>query len=282
MFKNVVKFLNSARKGVKKMRKAIVILMVLGIFGLYAGVAYAALTDPVNITATVGAGTSSVDIIETSIGFGTVAPTQTDHRFEALVPMTADYFPAGFPWAVRIYTDNAPFTDPANVAAAKAGLKGVDGTSYITLKVWNGNYGPAVKPDPEGAYFWAGYDFNGDGDKLDTVTNGSISEVALGFDVNGDGDALDTGLGTVAVPITEAQLAGWLRIPEDNEHIATDKFTWRRLVWHDSDVTGGDGRMTSPFRSYLAIDAAGAKAQAYSCSSTNTPANPLTIQILNY
>lgn len=247
------------------MKKAIVILMVLGIFGLYAGVSYAALTDTVTVSATIGAGTSSVSITETTITFGTVAPLSTDHRFEATGPLTIDYFAAGFPWAVRVYTDNV-----AGGTAANAGLKGADGTSYVPLKIWTANLGPALKPNPEGDYFWQGYDFNGDGDRLDSITSGSYSEVTLGFDINGDGDALDTITPTVAVPLSEVQLAGWFRIPEDDEHTA-DKYTWRRLTWNE---VGKDASVPPPFPSYLAIDAAGAKAQGYSTI--------LTAQILNY
>ncbi|MDD5449363.1 MAG: hypothetical protein PHO42_02035 [Candidatus Omnitrophica bacterium] len=260
------------------MKKAILILMVLGIFGLYAGVAYAAPSDTVNITVTVGAGTSSVSIVETAISFGTVTPLATDRRFEALSAMTVDYFPAGFPWAVRVYTDNVLDTIPPAEAANSAGLRGADGSTYLPMKIWCSTFGPATKPNPEGLYFWAGYDFNGDGDKLDVLTSGSYSESTLGFDINGDGDAIDTITPTATAPLYEEQQGGWLRIPENNEH-TTDKFTWRRLVWNEP---GTDASLPPPFKSYLAIDASGAKAQLYSCSSTNVPPNPLTAQILNY
>ena len=247
------------------MRKAIVILMVLGIFGLYAGAAFAGLTDTVAVSATVAAGTSSVSITEATITFGTVAPLSTDHRFEAAGPMTVDYFAAGFPWAVRVYTDNV-----VGGTADNAGLEGADGTSYVPLKVYAANLGPELKPDPEGEYFWAGYDFNGDGDKDDEIIDGSIDETALGFDVNGDGDVLDAGLGTELDPVKEEQRVGWFRIPEDDEHTA-DKYTWRRLIFHDAERNAA---VPPPFTSYLAIDAAGTKAQAYSTT--------LTVQILNY
>ena len=197
--------------------KRIISLMIVAIFALQTGLAYAATSDTVNVLATVGAGTSFVDILNSAdITFGTVNPTGTDHRFEATTAMSLDYFAANSPWTIRVWTANSPGVDPDEGAAA--GLQGADGVTYMPLKVWNVNFGPlATKPDPEVDATWNSPD------------------------------------------------EGWARIPEQDEH-TSNPLTWRRLTYTGAEIT-------APFDNYLAIDAAGKVAQAYSTI--------LTVEIIN-
>ncbi|NQU74043.1 MAG: hypothetical protein HQ547_04990 [Candidatus Omnitrophica bacterium] len=250
------------------MRKIIITLLVMGIVGWYAGAALADVTDTINVTATVQTGTSTVNIDEASVAFGSISGTVGNHRFTA-GPMTIDYFAANDAWTIRVSTNNHPGDDGLD-EGLYAGLEGVvDDTQYAALKVWNGNYGPtASQPDEDNDYFFAGYDFNGDTDKEDTITDGTISEVALGFDVNGDGDALDVGLGTVGTPVTEAGF--WLRIVEQDEHDdgpPGDPYTWRRLTYAGAELDAAG------FENYLGVDVQGVAPQAY--------ATTLTVEIIH-
>jgi hypothetical protein len=137
--------------------KRIISLVVMAIFALHTGLAYAALSDTVNVTATVGTGVSFVDILNTvDIAFGSVTPSDTDHRFMAASAMQVSYFAANSPWTIRVYTDNSPGDDSPTPEGAFAGLEGADGVSYMPLKVWNVNFGPGpTVPDPEVDATWS-------------------------------------------------------------------------------------------------------------------------------
>ena len=145
-----------------------------------AGLAFAATSDTVSVNASVALGTSNLDIIQTTLGFGTVTPKQADHRFAA-GPITVTYFAANSPWTIRAYTNNHPGAEtPPATDAQFAGLKGADGTSYMALKIWNINFGGTrvgglPYPDPELSQNWS--------------------------------------YGTTTSPV-------WLRIPEKDEHTA--------------------------------------------------------------
>ena len=219
-------------------------------------------TATLTVTATILPGESSISVDTNTVNFGTVTGSADNHRFVA-GPVKVKYFAGTFPWTVRVYTAN-----PGNIN----GLIGItDPNSNIPLKVWCDNYGPRLNilghaPDEENNYFWSGYDFNGDGDRADMITNGSISEIALGFDVNGDGDKLDTGLGTASAPVSEEPV--WLRIPDIAEMIAGQPYTWRRLTYAGAvlEYTG--------FPVFFAIDVAGVLPQDYRTIT-------LTFQIIN-
>ncbi|PIU41207.1 MAG: hypothetical protein COS99_06645 [Candidatus Omnitrophica bacterium CG07_land_8_20_14_0_80_42_15] len=132
----------------------IIAVLVLGV-ACVASAAFAATSDTVSVTATVGAGTSSVAITQTAIAFGTVAGTQTNHRFHA-GPMTVTYYAGTDAWTIRTFTDNSPLN---GAEPEKAGLKGADGTTYMPLKAWNANFGgTGIPPNEESDANWAGAD----------------------------------------------------------------------------------------------------------------------------
>jgi hypothetical protein len=207
------------------------------------------------------AGESSLSVDTSLVDFGSVSGSVNNRRFTA-GPVTVSYFAASSPWTIRVYTAN-----PGDVV----GLIGVtDANINIPLKVWCDNYGPRLNaqgraPNEENAYFWGGYDFNGDGDKQDVITSGAISEVALGFDVNGDGDALDSGLGTASAPVTEDPV--YLRVPDDGEMVPGNPYTWRRLAYSGGELPA------SGFPVFFAIDVTGASPQQYRTTT-------LTFQII--
>lgn len=223
---------------------------------------FADTTAMVTVTATVLPGQSSISVNTTSVSFGAVTGSVNNRRFVA-GPVNVSYFAGSSAWTIRAYTAN-----PGNLL----GLVGVTDANYnIPLKVWDDNYGPRLNPrgrapNEENKYFWSGYDFNGDNDKLDIITDGSISEVTLEFDVNGDGDAIDVGLGTTSAPVTEDPI--WLRVPDVTEMVAGQPFTWRRLAYAGAELSS-DG-----FPVYFAIDVTGATPQDYRTTT-------LTFQIIN-
>jgi hypothetical protein len=213
---------------------------------------------------------ATLDVTPGSVAFGSVAPTVSNHRFQAplITPPAINITYGGYntPWTIRVWTDNSPGN---GAEPEKAGLKGADGTTYIPMKVWCVNYGPAAHemppgPDEENDFFWGGYDFNGDIDKEDVLTSGTYVEATLGFDINGDGDTLDTIQPTPAQPLYEGP--SWLRIPEKDEMDNGNRFTWRRLAWNDG--LGSDAGLGGNFDSWLGIDIAGAVAQSYSTTVT--------------
>lgn len=244
------------------MNKIKIILSILFIIGVILPNSFAATTATVTITATVLPGESSISVDTNLIDFGGVSGSVSNRRFVA-GPVKVSYFAGNSAWTVRVYTAN-----PGGVVS----LIGVtDSTESIPLKVWCDNYGPRANrpghaPDEENNYFWNGRDFNGDGDKEDLITDGSISEPALGFDVNGDGDAVDTGLGTPTAPVSEEPV--WLRIPDVNEMIPTNHYTWRRLAYSGAELD------PNGFPVFFGIDVIGITPQVYRTIT-------LTFQIIN-
>lgn len=222
---------------------------------------FASTTAIVTVTAIVIAGESSILVDTSLVDFGSISGSVSNRRFTA-GPVSVSYFAATSPWTIRVYTAN-----PGDVN----GLIGVtDPNVSIPLKVWCDNYGPRLNPlghapNEENTYFWSGYDFNGDGDKLDVITDGSISEVALTFDVNGDGDAFDTNLGTSAAPVAEDPI--YLRVPDDSEMVPGNPFTWRRLAYSGAELN------SSGFPVFFAIDVTGIAPQQYRTTT-------LTFQII--
>ncbi|MFH1848337.1 MAG: hypothetical protein ABH825_03875 [Candidatus Omnitrophota bacterium] len=229
------------------------------------------------MTITVLPGTSSINIDTNSVDFGSVTGTVGNQRFVA-GPVNIDYFAGNSPWAVRVYTD-----DPDS----RLGLIGQSDPTYtIPLKAWCDNYGPrgnsvGSPPDEENSYFWNGYDFNQDGDKLDSgndLTNtltGSYSEAALGFDINGDGDTNDViqvaSSGADSSTFTNnyywlSEDPSWLRVPGTHEQ-TNNPYTWRRLVYNGAELN------PQGFPVYFAIDVSGKISQVYTATT-------LTFQII--
>lgn len=136
-----------------KARIAVIALCITGIVGLSAGIALAAVSDTVGITATVGTGVSSVAVTEDTVAFGAISGTEVDHRHSA-GPMTVTYFAANDAWTIRTFTTNDVDGTPE---PEKAGLVGADTTTFVPLKVWNANFGPGpTMPDPENDLYWLG------------------------------------------------------------------------------------------------------------------------------
>lgn len=222
----------------------------------------AATTTTLSVSATVLQGESSISTDTSTVNFGAVTGSETNRRFVA-GPIKVSYFAGDSSWTIRVYTANA-----GNVV----GLIGVTDSNYnIPLKVWCDNYGPSKNavgqtPDEENKYFWNGYDFNSDGDKQDTITNGTISEISLGFDVNGDTDILDTGLGTGAEPVGEEPV--WLRVPDYIEMDPGQPYTWRRLAYAGAELDA------QGFPVYFGIDVTEMPSQDYRTTA-------LTFQIIN-
>jgi len=130
--------------------KLLITVLAIGILVWHVGSAYAATSDNIDVTLTIAAGTSMVDITNgADIAFGEVNPLPDDHRFVATTAMNVIYFAANDAWQVRCYTDNA---------SGDAGLIGANGAALV-LKLWNVNRGPgATVPDPEVDTNWTGAD----------------------------------------------------------------------------------------------------------------------------
>jgi len=216
-------------------------------------------------------GQPSLVVSPSSVAFGTISGSQANHRFQtpAINVVYGGFDP---PWTVRIWTNNSP---GGGAEPQKAGLKGADGTTFVPLKVWCANYGPGEfspppGPDEENNYFWEGYDFNGNQSKEDSIISGTYVESNLGFDINGDGDALDTITPSPADPLYEGPV--WLRIPEGDEMVPGNRYTWRRFTWNDGQ--GNDAGLGGDFNSYLGVDTAGVKPQNYNTTT-------LTVEYIN-
>ncbi len=105
-------------KNIKKITNAINYRFLACIFvvtvgaSLMSGIAFAqsVATDTLDVTATVNAGQSSLTINETTVGFGSVTPSQAGSRFES-ANVTGDYFAANGPWELLVYTTNANDTE---------------------------------------------------------------------------------------------------------------------------------------------------------------------------
>ncbi len=82
------------------------IILTLGLSLGVTSVAFTQITDTVDVTATVNAGTSTLNITETSVAFGAVLPVPGNSRFES-GNVTGDYFAANGPWELTVYTTNA-------------------------------------------------------------------------------------------------------------------------------------------------------------------------------
>ncbi len=110
---------------------------------------FAAMSDTVNITATVGLGSGSfLNIEPASVAFGTVNPSPAVHRFKSNV-LTCEYYAANAPWSIAVTTANTNDL---------VGLVGRSGTNFYTLpfKFWQANFGGGSNPDPNVQTNWTG------------------------------------------------------------------------------------------------------------------------------
>jgi len=136
-------------------RIMMITLIMLGVFGLATGIAFAATSDSFLVSATVATGTSTLDVTEATMAFGTLTGTPAAHRFATAAGFTVNYYAANSPWTIRVYSNNHPGVDL--VEGAFAGLKGADTTTYVPLKVWCPNYGgTGTPPDPKVDLNWIG------------------------------------------------------------------------------------------------------------------------------
>ncbi len=103
------------------------------------GTYYADQMRLVNLAANIG-------ISPLSYSFGTLTPTAAAHRFRTDA-ISVSYSGLNPPWTIRIWTNNGG-------GGSHAGLVGADNASFIPLKVWCANYGPATVPDPNDDTYW--------------------------------------------------------------------------------------------------------------------------------
>ncbi len=95
---------------------------------LTSTVAFAQVTDTVDVTASVNAGVSTLNITETAVGFGALTPAPAGSRFES-ANVTGDYFAANGPWELRVYTTDA------NDAQGLVGSGAAAGNTIALFKV---------------------------------------------------------------------------------------------------------------------------------------------------
>jgi len=129
------------------MTKKILMIMTVALMGLTA---QAQLSDTVNVGATVGAGSGSFVTVEpSSIGFGTVNPSPTVHRFKSTI-LTCEYYAANAPWSIEVST--------ANVEDRVGLVADLGGGSYhnMPMKFWQANFGGGTDPDPNSDSLWTG------------------------------------------------------------------------------------------------------------------------------
>lgn len=100
---------------------------------------------------------STITLPGSGYTFGTKSGTAADHRFH-IGPIPITYGGFSPPWAIRIWTNNG-------IGAAQSGLKGADNVTYMPLRVWCGNFGPAgystTPPDEENDAYWVNNDLTG-------------------------------------------------------------------------------------------------------------------------
>ena len=122
------------------MKKGLLIRSILVITLLLSNAQYAfAVSDNVGVDAIIGSGTSSLTVTQASLTFGTITPSDTDHR-KAAGPLEVAYFAANGPWEIKVYSDNGVVTGPT----ALGGLIGADDSTLLALKAWTANYGRKV------------------------------------------------------------------------------------------------------------------------------------------
>lgn len=273
----IERFLIQNRKGVKKMKRALIVTIGAMITTIaVASSLLAATTDAVTVSATVAAAARDILVNPTTLTWAMPTATLTTHRFISPT-MTVQFYGGNQTggYKIRAYTDNDGTT-----ADARGYL--ISGTNRLYLKAWCPNFGPRVvanqnSPSPVNPYFWSGADLNGDGDmsdsgKLGTLT-GTISEAAVtigsttGVDLNGDGDATDTI--TVAAsnanPDNFTTINYWLGESPCYSWMAADNtLATYELVFAKDDTSP----LTSPFEVRFGADLEGVASGAYSGTVT--------------
>lgn len=156
------------------MRKLIAILPVVMLIGAMTATSAFAVSDTVTVSASVAqaslisiavkdAATAGLDL--TTIGFGTVPNTASDHRTKNTSPTAGawvDYFVGAGTHEIRVWFDNYPTitSDPTKATAGLSTLVAAT-TYYWPLKIWHPNLGPAgatAGPDPDIDANWKGVD----------------------------------------------------------------------------------------------------------------------------
>ena len=124
----------------------------------------------VNVSAVVGPGLGSfLNIDASTLDFGTVNPSPTDHRFRSNI-LTCEFFAASGPWSIEVTSDN-----PADAA----GLAPVGGGIPVQLKFNQPNYGNG---DPEDDVNWTGLTAVW----RPVIDNDAASPLVLGSSAEGD------------------------------------------------------------------------------------------------
>ncbi|MBI2870468.1 MAG: hypothetical protein HYY14_02030 [Candidatus Omnitrophica bacterium] len=166
---------------------------------------------------------SGVDAMQ-NVSFGTVSGAPDRRRVRTPESLLVRYS-ANIPFTIRVFTDNDTFfgTPPL------PGLVGADNASMLPVKVWCQNYGP---------------------DSTDTRSGiPPDPNIALAWE------------GDTNLPPNERQ-PNWLNLPENDEHTA-DRFTWRRLTWHDGTERGDATLDPFGFPVFFAVDLFGVQDQYY-------------------
>jgi hypothetical protein len=115
-------------KLMKKTSALIILFSLLAGFPVHAQSAGSAATDSIAVSATVGQGISSINVVQGSLNFGTLTPTAQNSRYLSQA-ITISYFAANGPWEIRAYTTRAD---------QKQGLVNADATSTVLLKITPG------------------------------------------------------------------------------------------------------------------------------------------------
>ena len=147
-------------------------IMALLAAGLMASAAWADMSDTLNVSATVGAGVSSLSVVQADLNFGTLTPAEGATRFVSSA-LTMDAFAANGPWYIKASTANAGNT---------MGLVDANGHSML-LKMWQPSFGPETGlPDANVDANWRGdaafWGFVYDDNQLDENNQPLFSKIA--------------------------------------------------------------------------------------------------------
>ena len=110
-------------------------LLIMAVVAMLATASFAQVSDTLNVTATINAGVSSLEISGTAAFNHT--PSASD-RYAVTDELTAEFFAANGPWYIKAESD---------------GLTSPTASHTIDMKIWQPNFGPASYvgdyPDPD-------------------------------------------------------------------------------------------------------------------------------------
>jgi len=261
--KKVIRFLIQNRKGVKKMRKYLIVMIAVIMATLSLNsVLLADTSDAVAVTATVAAAVRSIEISPATIAWDMPAGTMDAHCF--ISPEIEIKFYGGNQaggYKIRAYTSQASTNGLGYL---------ISGSDELYLKGWCVNFGPrlateANPPAPVNNYFWNGYDFNGDGDSDDTGSNDSLTgtydESVLDFDINGNGTKTDTITVAASGDDPDTFTATFYHLGEG------PSYSWMAnqadLATYEVKLATDAGPLDTPFKVRLAADVAGVPSGTY-------------------